>query len=443
MELWWRNPIGYLQFISKKNLRQIIWNEQMLTRNRVDPNRVMEMHLPSGVDWRALVIRPHAVSAYEVRPGHTSRNPYAEYPVWSYGDSDKELDDLVRAARDTAEPRIIVANIPKFSPLFWPFFQWLTDVQDDNRDVIFHIHGFMGFNPTFGIDWRSVDFDPAPSARKGNYYLPCGREMIGSTHDRHRAEARDDAIWHKWAGLVGHTAGNKVDYDDRIDCTIESAFWAQRHYREQYRVDFRRRNRLRSELENHPALEGQMQSPLVGKPIEAMVGDKLLCDQCSLASQCRYYREGAVCSLPGSEVEKLTTHFKTRDSSVIIGGLQELMQLQGERLKVGMEEEEARGAVLANTSRVWRDMFDAGVKLAKLLDPKLNGMNGGGNVINVGTIEFSTAPASERAAKAMEALELMGVPREMITNDMVEAVLEGKQVPITPAIEAHLAKRDG
>ena len=186
-----------------------------------------------------------------------------------------------------------------------------------------------------------------------------------------------------------------------------------------------------------------MQSPLVGKPIEAMVGDKLLCDQCSLASQCRYYREGAVCSLPGSEVEKLTTHFKTRDSSVIIGGLQELMQLQGERLKVGMEEEEARGAVLANTSRVWRDMFDAGVKLAKLLDPKLNGMNGGGNVINVGTIEFSTAPASERAAKAMEALELMGVPREMITNDMVEAVLEGKQVPITPAIEAHLAKRDG
>lgn len=445
-ELWWRNPIGYTHLLRGRSLLNVIWNEEMLTRKGLDAGAIARSVYSAGQEWRSIVM-PSDGDAWELRSCNSTRDNAwcSTIPVWSYREPEGDLEDAIAKARDNADPRLIVRDVPPFKKLYYPFFEWIRDLQEMNPDVIFHVHGLFSFNSVFGVEWNAVDFDPVPGAAKGNFYLPCGRE-INVAMTRNNRDVRDDPIWEKWANLVGHSANNKKNFNERLTCTIDSALWANQHYLERYKIDFRiARNRKRKDFEDHPAITGQQTFRAPRKT--AMLGDKWVCDECSLASSCHLYREGAVCTLPGVDAEKLANHFKTRDSNVIINGLSELMGVQADRLKDGLRAEAAEGEIDPRTSKIWKDMFEAGVKLAKLVDPRLNGnvagaAGGGGNIINIGSIEFTSVSASERAAKAMEALEANGIPRHLITNEMIEAVLAGKAVPVAPAIEAHLAKAD-
>lgn len=431
LELWWRNPLYFLPHVTKKTLLLTSWNELFLHRKRLDPLRINSMHYADGIPWRTIIVRADNRSAYELRPGSTHIAPYHEHEVWAYGHSDELLEEKIAAVRGTADPRIIIVDLPKFQRLNWPFYKWMSEVQEDNPDIIFHAHGLFGFTNIFGLGWRAADYDPTTICQSGGFILPCGKHLC-----RRFLHEKDLPLWNKWAGLVGWTADlDDKTFSDRLDLTIESAIWASRHFMEDFHFKFQKMNGDRPYKTARAISNAHAVSPFTSVKTPPMLGDKLLCDRCSLAPTCRLYREGSVCTLSGSESVELAKHFKTRDSSVVISGLSQLMETQAERLRLGVDAEKDVGELDPRVSRVWKDMFEAGVKLAKLVDPSLNGSSPGGGTTFIGSVSFVDAGStSDRVAAAMAALEHMGIPREHITNDMLEAVLEGKAVPITPAI---------
>ena len=68
-------------------------------------------------------------------------------------------------------------------------------------------------------------------------------------------------------------------------------------------------------------------------------------------------------------------------------------------------------------------VFDQGVKLAKLIDPNLNGSKVQVNVSGAATVS-ATSPRQLIAAAVRE-LEARGVPREKITTEMIQGLLTG------------------
>jgi len=118
--------------------------------------------------------------------------------------------------------------------------------------------------------------------------------------------------------------------------------------------------------------------------------------------------------------------FGTRDAGVIIDGFVELKNIQAKRVAEDLQEEADTGERNIVTDKRLKDLFDAGVKVAKLIDPKLVG---GGNTINLGMIGGTAVIAQqtpqELMASTVRALEAQGIPRADITPDMIRGVLEG------------------
>ena len=88
-----------------------------------------------------------------------------------------------------------------------------------------------------------------------------------------------------------------------------------------------------------------------------------------------------MCSVPGAEPTELAEFFKTRDSDLIIDGLGTLMAAQTRRLERGMADEEDFG-LDPEVTKMMSQLFEQGVKLAKLLNPDLRG--GAKVSVNVG-----------------------------------------------------------
>jgi hypothetical protein len=313
------------------------------------------------------------------------------------------------------EHRVVIINPPKATT--GPgrsFLRYVKELQEDYPDAILHVHGLYGWRTAFGMGFGAADVEPRTAAQKGKVHLPSGSE------ERYESLANKP----QWVTPMGFKPVDLAIPRNRCIFNIKSAVWAGAHYDELYNFGVRANGKAVDTTSSDSTFKPiEAGSPVNGKPLK---GDKQLCDTCSLQNNCKYHRAGAVCSVPGAEPVPLARMFKSRDAETIMDGLSTLVAAGAARVERGLALEQAIGDLDPEVSKALSNVFDQGVKLAKLRNPALNG--GPKVQVNVGQgagATVSQVNPRELVAVAVRELEERGIAREDITGDMISQLLTG------------------
>lgn len=433
-EVWFRNPDNYIRELVECGEYRIAWDRGLLVKKNIDPIKHAELYFGKAYPYRLLLVGEQGTA--ELRSGSTISKPAAVYPTWEYGDDANILEELLAhpIGEDPAicndvtidsserpvfgqEHRVVVSNIPNAtSGPGRGFLKYLKELQEEYPKAILHVHGLYGFKVAFGLGFRAADMEPRTNAQKGKVYLPSGAEV----------KYEQAAANPKWVTAVGFLPADLAVPRNRCMFNIKSAIWAGQYYNELFNF---RTNKTSAPVDAQTP-DSQYQPVVRPSPFTkgtvAKQGDKFQCNTCSLAPSCNYFREGAVCSVPGSEPVELARMFQSRDSGMIIDGLGTLLAANTRRLESGLREEEALGDRNPEVTRQMSQVFDQGIKLAKLIDPSLRG--GPSVQVNVGgggvASRVAQANPQQMVAAVFRELRAQGVPEEEITADMVTHVLE-------------------
>lgn len=445
-EVFFRNPSNYIREVVEAGEYRIAWDRGFLAKRDIDPSKLAQLYFSPDVRYRMLVIGEQG--AAELQPGRTMKNPAAVYPVWSYGQSQElllellenpsgedvktsENEDLLPDERPVLgqEHRIVVQDIPSMNTgIARKFMTFLRNLQEDYPEAIIHVHGLYSYRVMFGMGFRAVDVDPRSTAQKGKVYLPNGKEV---TFEK-------AAQFPQWVNLCGY---NPVDLQiprNRCIFNIKSANWAAKHYDENVKFLSRGEVDPQPQVADTAVAVPESKHNGITSHKKANDGDKFICNVCTIQNECKYFRAGAVCSVPGTEPARLANFFKTRDSDQIIEGLGTVLATQANRVEQGLQDEEFSDELDPEVTKILNSLFNNGVKLAKLVNPALNGgpkvgvfVNGGqGASVAVG------GSASQLTAAIVAELESKGIPRDQITPEMIGQVLDPNSRQ-QAAIEAH------
>lgn len=175
-------------------------------------------------------------------------------------------------------------------------------------------------------------------------------------------------------------------------------------------------------------------------------GDRIRCDHCSVGYACRIYREGSVCALPGSNEQRLSAFFGTRDWKTVRDGIGKILQFQADRFENAVELEDGRRRkhldkydvddpdhpfrMDPEIGKMANDLQRNAKQYAILLNPAITRPQVAIGIVNNGDgsprqirVERADVPARLQAQAARE-LEAAGVPREEQTPEMIFSHLE-------------------
>lgn len=442
-EVWFRNPGDYIRELIEAGATKLAWDRGTAVKFRADPVKYTSLHYGKDGNWRILFIGGQG--AVNLLPGDTIQRNSGVFPVWQYGDSESNLEDLLanpvgdsriactdeRIAPDERpkygqEHRVVIIGANNSSTgIGKEFLYLLSDLQKSYPDAIIHLHGPYSWNIAFGSGVRSADVFPRYDAQKGRVILPSGKRVVYETMQNNP----------KWALALGF---NPVDLRiprNRCIYNIKSALWAGDNYDRLIRLPGKAAKKLPVDISTPSASYSRPESKIIGTR-GAKEGDKFLCDVCSVQLNCSFFRSGAVCAVPGSEPKPLAAYFNTRDSNQIIAGLGLLMQTQTRRLERGLETEEEEG-LQPEVTKIINGLIDRGMALAKLVDPTLRKPEVNVNVGSNNTTTILNASPQAIMASVVSALEARGVSRDQITPVMVANLLESmkNQASIPMAIE--------
>jgi hypothetical protein len=437
-EVWFRNPDNYIRELVEVGEYKIAWDRGLLVKKRIDPVKHASLYFGKTFDYRVLLVGEQGTA--ELRPGDTFDKPSAVYPTWVYGEEASLLEELMAkpvgedmtSCMDTSvagderpvwgqEHRVVITEIPNAtSGPGRKFLRYLKELQEDYPKAIIHVHGLYGWKVAFGMGFGAADVEPRTAAQKGKVHLPSGKE---EKYEHVQANV-------KWVTALGFKPVDLAVPRMRCMYNIKSAVWAGQHYAELFNF---RVNGGGAPVD-HESSTADFTPVTAGTVLPAKAkaesGDRFLCDTCSLQNDCKYFRAGAVCSVPGAEPTPLARYFNSRDANLIIDGLGTLMAANAHRLERGLRIEEIDGDMSGDVTKMMGQVFDQGVKLAKLLDPSLAGKT---NVqVNVGAGGAATVSAGnprQLVAEAIRALEAKGIDRADITPQMIGGVLEGMNNP--------------
>lgn len=441
-EVWFRNPYNYVRELVECDAPLVAWDRGLLVKRQIDPYKFMQLYYGKNAPFRILMIGEQGTA--ELQPGRDIDNPVAVYPTWKGDESLELLEEMMAhpAGEDPQcynadvpvdekpvegqEHRVVVTELPgAHTGPGRALIKKLKELQEDYPDCILHIHNSYSFRVMFGMGFRSADFNPRDNAAKGKVTIPAGKEMI----------AEKTIGCPQWVSLLGFRVVDLKVPRNRTMYNIKSAQWAGEHFMEN--IKFKATGDAPvspSQKEHLPATTTSHMS----HHVTAVAGDKQLCNTCSLQNNCKYFRQGSVCSVPGSEPAGLARMFKTRDSQTIIDGLGSLLAAQAHRLERGMRDEDEFGELDPEVTKMANQVFGNGVKLAKLIDPSLTKP---GVQINVGgATQVSAATPNQVMGSIVRELESRGIPREKITPDMVQNLLieMGGGGQAAPAIESRV-----
>lgn len=429
--VWFRNPDHYIRELVDSGEYRIIWNRAHLVKKEIEPNQYADLHF-SELPWEALVIGNAAV---HIDNDHTLRKPKAVYPVWEFARDDMDLleemfaqpqgerpdlyndlsaDVAERPVKDQAHIIVITECPVASSGMGRRFLRQLKEFHEDYPEAIIHISGLYSYRAMFGMGFGSCDVDAIAGTKGGKVVIPPGAEIQNAQMVKHP----------QWARVLGF---NPVDLSiprNRVIFNIKSACWAAKFWDTEIAVKTAGAGK---HVPDTTTPDAAYLPPTVGKHTilarKGAPGDKIICNDCSLAVDCLYYRADANCGVPKTEQHKLAQFFGTRNSEDIIDGLTALVRVSAERLDGQMETERILGDADPNVTKGLSQVFDQGVKLAKLIDP---GLRGGPKVqVNVGgatSVQVTLDPRQVVAA-AMRELEASGVRREDITPAMIEGIV--------------------
>jgi hypothetical protein len=438
-EVWFRNPDNYIRELVEVGVGEIAWDRGLLVKKHIDPVKHAMLYFGDSIPYRVLMIGDQGTA--ELRRGDTLEKPTAVYPTWCYGEDltilEEMLDnpvgkDLV-ACNDKSLPaderpvwgqehRVVVSDLPSVTT--GPGRQMLRvlkELQEDHPEAILHIHGLYGFRTAFGMGFGAADFEPRTAAQKGKVHLPSGKE---EKYEQVQAHPH-------WVTVMGF---KPVDLKvPRVRCmfNIKSAMWAGEHYDEIFNFKTKAAGTVIDTLSSDADHKTPVNNRSMTKNgVVVRNGDKFHCNTCSLQNDCKHFRDGSVCTLPDAEPKELAAFFKTRDSDQIIDGLGILMQANARRLERTISQEEMFGEISSEVTKMLGQVFDQGIKLAKLVDPNLRG--GTKVQVNVGPgghASLSSSNPRQLIAQAVRELENQGIPREEITQDMITGLLQGMANP--------------
>ena len=410
-QVWVRNPDYYIKECLELGVENIAWDRGYLVKRNIDPDKFIDLYYPSTQRYRMLVIGTTDQGASEITRGYSFARPLRVHQVWEYGDPWDLLEEMAEGA--TPDQMVVVTRLPNASQgLGRRFYRALADLQEEYPKVRFHLHGLYSWRVMFGLGFRSVDIDPRTSAKKGKVYLPMGREM---TYEKAAEQPH-------WITLLGYAPSDLRVARNRCMFNIKSAQWASRNYRENVKFKYKGAHDFDPDaIKVKPPVNNAIQ--VHRQP--AIVGDKLLCDACSLQNSCKYFRVGSVCSVPDTEGSGLAAMFRSRDSDTIIEGLGTLLEKETNRLERAMSDEDLSDKIDPEVTKIINTLFDRGVKLAKLVDPRLAAAGAARINVRLNQQNNAITAASPQAlmAAVVADLEGRGVPRDQITPEMVKAVL--------------------
>lgn len=438
-EVWFRNPYDYIKELVEVGECKVAWDRGLLVKRGIDPIKHAELYFAKAFPYRILCVGSQGSAEY--RPGDRLNKPTAVYPTWEYGEDSVLLEEMIAnpigedidscmdaSVRPDERPvigqehRVVITNIPTVQ--HGPgrsFLRYLKTLQEDYPNCIIHVHGLYGWRPAFGMGFGAADVEPRAAAQKGRVHLPSGSE-----EKFERVVAKP-----QWAAALGFKPVDLEVPRNRCMFNIKSAVWAGKHYTELFKFKTRgegSRDYTSSDDEHIPDVARKY---LTISPEKVQEGDKMLCDTCSLQNSCKYFRSGAVCTVPGAEPVRLAKMFNTRNADDIIDGLGTLLAANTNRLEKGMKWEDVDGELSSEVSKMMGQVFDQGVKLAKLLEP--GRFSGGAKVqVNVGSggaAEVSMANPKQLVAATIQELVRQGVPRDKITPEMIQGTLEGMVNP--------------
>lgn len=442
-EVWFRNPHNYVKELAEVGGPfRVVWDRGILVKKRIDPVIHAKLYFGTDADFEILCVGSQGTAHLDA--DHNLDRPLAVYPTWEYGENFQILEEMVSSpigldadacSADVplderpvvGQPhRVVVTNLPNAQiGANRPFYRHLRELQEEYPDCNIMLHGSYSYRVMFGMGFGSADVEPRTAAANGKVTLPNGKEL---------AYARTVSQL-QWVNLMGMSVTDLKVPRDRCIFNIKGAIWAGEHFNEDVR------------FKSQGQVEVDPNSPVTTLPVvksgfkanASLVkqeGDMVTCDTCSLANTCKLYREGAVCSVQGSETNVLAKMFQSRDSGRIIDGLGTILAAQTDRLQRGMESEEEFGELDPEVTKIMNQLFQNGVKLAKLVDPTLNkplvSINNGA----AGAV--ASANPKELGAAVVRALEDQGIPRHEITPAMFENMLlkmTDGSAPVPPEIE--------
>lgn len=439
-----RNPRNYIQEALEVGASCFAWDRGFCVKRDLDPVRWTDTYVGvNDIGERHLLVGSQGTS--EFRHGqHIMGRPVAVYPTFRYGDPLEKLfgflehpagdepdryvsEDRLLSAVPGQEHRIVITDIGNLtSPMTKKFLRELAAVQKDHPEAIMHLHGLYSYRAMFGLGFRSADVDPRSSAAKGKVLMPHGKEM---TYER----AADQP---KWINLMGmHPSDLRVPRQ-RCIFNILSAGWAAKHFMDNVKWSVNKKNTDFVDPDDPISEISTDTRIMLHNGVRPQEGDRWLCNLCTLQSSCKFFREGAVCTVPDSEPLELAHFFQTTDSDTIITGLGTLLAAQSRRLATAMEMEEASEGISPEVTKIINTLFDRGVKLAKLVNPTLAAA--GAARINIDARQQSIQAGSPQQLMAAVVQELVarGVRREDITPEMVMDILEKPEDVRVRAIES-------
>lgn len=433
-ELWFRNPHNYVREMVEAQENWVVWDAGVIIKKSIDPIVHAGLYF-GGMPWRVLLSHERGVQEY--REGDKIGAPRAVYPIWSYGENGDELEELltypigesVDICRDQSIPkefrpvfgqehRIIITGMPSTQTAPGRnFMRWLMERQEEHPEALIHLHGLYSYRALFGMGFRSVDVDGRTDAAKGNIFLPTGKKVSPDMAYKYG----------KWINMIGMSVPDLKVPSRRCVYNIKSARWASMYYAEAFNIKTKG-----STAEIDTVTPDDQYKPVETKSAQYFsrqaqtIGDKVLCDMCSLQLTCNSFRTGAVCTLPGAEPAHLAAQFKTRDAGQILDGLGTLMATQTRRLERGMKDEEVFGELDPEVTKIINSLFEQGRQMALLRDPTLrpSGTKVQVNVGQGGQAAFgAVGTPAQFIAGIVGQLEQQGIPRDQITPDMVNNLL--------------------
>jgi hypothetical protein len=127
-----------------------------------------------------------------------------------------------------------------------------------------------------------------------------------------------------------------------------------------------------------------------------------------------------------------------RDSDTIIDGLGTLLAAESRRLERAYADEEEKGGISPEVTKIINTLFDRGVKLAKLVNPALAAAGAAkfNFKINNNTATINAASPQQLMAAVVQELVSRGIPRDQITPEMVMRIIDEPEEVRGRAIEA-------
>lgn len=425
--MWHVNPRRYLDLLSvTPGFCRIFWTGKYLSDWRIDAHAVSRMRL-RNVYHEYMILKEDEHLVEHWRGDDPRPELIGVYPAWNAAEDSQDWLDMMleglpgffQSGVDGQQLAVWVYGVPNPRSASGKGYISLLSKKVRGAKARTYVLGDMSLRQIYSLGFEGCAIYMHNEVFKNALLLPSGFYAKLSHLGKYKA----------WLNAVGFTPSQLLLVKYRFPYMLAVYDYADKYFDKIAAMQDLSSGIVNLDLETP---ENRLKLPGIGEVnakatrllslLEHRNKDKVGCDTCSLSARCTYAREGAVCTLPGSEGGALSAFFNTRDAETVKTGLSALLGKRADRLEEYMEEEQDKGIKSANVDKLMAELFKDGIVYAKLLAPP-----GPAVQVNVGTgvqaIEAGQPidDPKQLMAQIMTEIEAQGIPRDLITPQVIRA----------------------